>query len=401
MKARYQYRLYPTRQQSAQLARLFGCCRVVWNDALALVRSVPAGEQWPLNSELQKLCITQAKRTVERAWLAEVSNIPLQQSVADLGLAFKNWFAALKGKGRAQFPRFKSRHGKQSARFRRGGFSLKGNKLFLAKLGLFKVRWSRPLPSEPSSVTVLKNKAGQYHVSFVVDVEQKSVEPVRESIGLDLGIKTFAFPSVGMPIEAPDYSRLDRRIRRLQKRLARQQKGSNRRAITKQKIAKLHLKIRNIRKDFLHKQSTKLIRENQSVSLEDLNVSGMVRNRRLARAISQQGWREFRTMLESKTAQYVSRAVSIISRWEPTSQTCSECGFRWGKLDLSVRSVKCVSCGAQHHRDQNAAKNIERSGRRMSEDKGASRAHKTTIAVAMPDEALSQPYQGKQLCLFL
>ena len=401
MKARYRYRLYPTLQQQRALAKVFGCTRVVWNDSLALVCSVPEGEKWPSNAELQKLCITQAKRTVERAWLSEVSNIPLQQSVADLGVAFKYWFASLKGKSRARFPRFKSRHGKQSARFRKGGFSLRGNKLFLAKLGLFKVNWSRPLPAEPSSVTVLKNQAGQYHVSFVVEVQQRSVEPVRESIGLDLGIKTFAFPSVGKLIEAPDYSRLDRRIRRLQKRLARQQKGSNRRAVTKQKIAKLHLKIRNIRKDFLHKLSTGLIRENQSISLEDLNVSGLVRNRRLARAISQQGWREFRTLLESKAAQYVNREVQVISRWEPTSQVCSACGFRWGKLDLSVRSVRCVSCGALHDRDQNAAKNIERSGRRMSEDKGAPRAHQSTLAVALPAEALSQPYQGEQLCLSL
>ena len=399
MKACYRYRIYPTAQQQRALAKVFGCVRVVWNDSLALVLSVPEGEKWPSNTELQKRCITQAKRTVERAWLSEVSNIPLQQSVADLGVAFKHWFAALKGSGKAKFPRFKSRHGKQSVRFRKGGFSLKGDKLFLAKLGLFKVKWSRQLPAEPSSVTVLKNKAEQYYVSFVVEVQSKSIEPVRASIGLDLGIKTFAFPSVGEPIKAPDYSRLDRRIRRLQKRLARQQKGSHRRALTKQKIARLHLKIRNIRKDFLHKLSTQLIRENQSISLEDLNVSGMVRNRRLARAISQQGWREFRTLLESKAAQYMNREVQVISRWEPTSQVCSCCGFRWGKLDLSVRSVKCISCGATHDRDQNAAKNIERSGRRMSEDKGVLRAHQSTLAVAMPVEALSQPYQGEQRCL--
>ena len=398
MKARYRYRLYPTEQQRRELAKVFGCCRVVWNDALALVRAVSEGEQWPSNGELQKLCITQAKRTVERAWLSEVSNIPLQQSVADLGVAFKHWFASLKGKGRARFPRFKNRHGKQSARFRKGGFSLKGNKLFLAKLGLFKVIWSRPLPVEPSSVTVMKNKAGQYHVSFVVEVQSKSVEPVRASIGLDLGLKTFAFPSVGEPIESPDYSRLERRIRRLQKRLARQQQGSNRRAVTKQKIAKLHLKIRNIRKDFLHKASTRLIRENQTVCLEDLNVSGMVRNRRLSRAISQQGWREFRTLLESKAAQYINRSVSVVSRWEPTSQVCSCCGFRWGKLDLSVRSVRCISCGIQHDRDQNAAQNIEQSGRRMSDAKGASRAHKPAVSVAMPVEALSHPC-GVQMSL--
>ena len=403
MKARYSYRIYPTRQQGAELAKLFGCTRVVWNDALALVQSTPQGEKWPSNAELQKLVITQAKRTVERAWLSEASNIPLQQSVADLGVAFKNWFATLKGSGRAKFPRFKSRHGKQSARFRKGGFSLKGSKLFLAKMGLFKVHWSRELPSEPSSVTIIKNRAGQYHASFVVEIQPKSVEPLRESIGIDLGIKTFAFPRVGEPIEAPDYSQLDRKIRRLQKRMARQQKSSKRREATRLKIAKLKLKIRNIRKNFLHTQSTKLIRENQTVSLEDLAVSNMVKNRKLSRAISQQGWAEFRVMLQSKAVQYINRTVNIISRWKPTSQMCSDCGFRWGKLDLSIRSVLCISCGTEHDRDQNAAKNIDIAGAGLAHgSKRTRRAHKTSL-LAMPIETSSRKVeqQLRDVCLAL
>ena len=269
----------------------------------------------------------------------------------------------------------------------------------LAKMGRFKVQWSRKLPSKPSSVTVIKNTAGQYFASFVVEIEQKSVEPIRSSIGVDLGIKTFAFPSVGEPIKAPDYRQLDRKIRRLQKRMARQQKGSSRREATRLKIAKLQLKIRNVRKNFLHTESTKLIRENQTVSLEDLAVSNMVKNRKLSRAISQQGWAEFRTLLESKTAQYVDRAVNIISRWEPTSQTCSTCGFRWGKLDLSVRSVRCISCGVEHDRDQNAAKNIDKVGAGLAHDsKRTQRARKSSL-LAMPVEASSHKVE-QQLSLF-
>lgn len=399
MKARYTYRLYPNRLQQDKLSQVFGCTRVVYNDALAIIKQTPDGEKWPSNAELQKLVITQAKRTSAREWLADVSAVPLQQSVQDLGVAFKNWFAGLKGNGRAKFPRFKSRHNEQSARFTKAAFSLKGNKLFLAKMGLFKVQRSRELPSVPSSVTVIKNAAGQYHASFVVDIEPKSVEPVRESIGLDLGIKTFAFPSEGEPIIAPDYSKLDRKIRRLQKRMAKQKKGSNRRERTRLRIAKLHLKLRNTRKNFLHTQSTRLIRENQTISLEDLNVSGMAKNRCLSRAISMQGWREFRTMLESKSAQYVNRTVNIISRWEPTSQVCSDCGFKWGKLDLSVRSVLCVSCGAEHDRDQNAAKNIDNVGAGLVHDsKRTGRAHKTT-SVAMPVETSSHKV-AQQLSLF-
>ena len=399
MKARYTYRLYPNRLQQACLAQVFGCVRVVYNDALTMVKATLEGEQWPSNAELQKLVITQAKQTEAREWLSLVSVVPLQQSVQDLGTAFKNWFAALKGKGRAKFPRFKKRSNAQSARFTQRGFSLTDGKLALAKMGAFKVKWSRKLPSEPSSVTILKNTAGQYHASFVVEIEQKSVEPIRRSIGIDLGIRVFAFPSVGEPIEAPDYSQLDRRVRRLQKRMARQQKGSNRRGATRLKIAKLQLRIRNIRKNFLHTQSTKLVRENQTVSLEDLAVSNMVKNRKLSRVISQQGWSEFRTMLESKATQYVNRAVNVISRWEPTSQVCSECGFKWGKLDLSVRSILCISCGAEHDRDLNAARNIDIVGAGCAHDsKRTRRAHKTSL-LAMPVEALSHEVE-QQLSLF-
>ncbi|MGI8934399.1 MAG: RNA-guided endonuclease InsQ/TnpB family protein [Phormidesmis sp.] len=398
MKARYTYRIYPNRLQQDKLAQVFGCVRVVYNDALALVKAKPEGEKWPSNAELQKLVITQAKRTEARDWLSSVSVVPLQQSVQDLGVAFKNWFTALKGQGKAKFPRFKKRSHEQSARFTARGFSLLNGKLMLAKMGLFKVQWSRELPSEPSSVTIIKNTSGQYHASFVVEIEQKSVEPLRPSIGIDLGIKVFAFPSVGEPILAPDYSKLDRRIRRLQKRMARQVKGSNRRAATRLKIAKLHLKIRNIRKDFLHKTTTKLIQENQLVSLEDLNVSGMVKNRKLSRAISRQGWREARTMLESKAAQYVNRAVTVISRWEPTSQLCSDCGFKWGKVDLSVRSILCISCGAEHDRDKNASQNIEKSGRLMSDSKETLREHKSSL-LAILDDASSHKVE-QQLGLF-
>ncbi|KKI99464.1 transposase, partial [Prochlorothrix hollandica PCC 9006 = CALU 1027] len=173
MKVRYQYRIYPTPQQVKGLNQLFGCCRVVYNDALAIVRSVPQGEKWPSNAELQKLVITQAKKTAERKWLADVSAVPLQQSVQDLSVAFKNFFESRSGKRKGSkvgFPRFKKKLNQQSARFVRTGFSLKGNKLELAKLGRFKVKWSRPLPSEPSSVTIIRNTAGQYHASFVVEI---------------------------------------------------------------------------------------------------------------------------------------------------------------------------------------------------------------------------------------
>lgn len=400
MKARYQYRIYPTPQQVKGLNQLFGCCRVVFNDALAIVKATPEGEKWPSNADLQKLVITQAKKTAEREWLADVSVVPLQQSVQDLGVAFKNFFESCSGKRKGpkvKFPRFKKKLNQQSARFTQRGFSLKGNKLELAKLGRFKVKWSRPLPSIPSSVTIIKNTAGQYHVSFVVEIDPISIEPLRPAIGVDLGIKTFAFLSTGERVESPGYKRLDRKTRRFQRKLARQVKGSKRREKTRLRIARLKLKTANIRKDFLHKTTTKLIHENQVVCLEDLNVSGMVKNRSLARAISEQGWGTARTMCEAKANMVNDREVRIISRWEPTSQVCSCCGFRWGKVDLSVRSILCVSCGIEHDRDGNAAKNIEKSGLELAQDsKRTKNGHKTRLP-GNPTALSSQPYSDQLL----
>lgn len=386
MKTRYQYRIYPTDQQRLHLAKLFGCCRVVYNDALAWVLSRPDDEQWPSNRELQKLCITLAKQYPQREWLSEVATVPLQQSIQDLGVAFKNFFEK-----RARLPRFKQKDAKQSARFTRPSMRLKNSKLCLPGVGALKVKWSRALPAEPSSATIIQNKVGHYYASFVVEVQQRSVEPVRESIGVDLGIKTFAFPSVGKPISSPGYQRLNRRIVKANRQLARQQKGANRWQRTKQRLAKLHLRVANIRRDFLHQTSTRLMRENQTVSLENLKVKGMMANRRLSRAISQQGWRMFRDMLEAKAQQYADRTVSIISRWEPTSQTCSDCGFRWGKLDLSIRSVLCISCGAEHDRDENAARNIDRSGLELARDHKRTLSECKTGIPAVRDDASSQP----------
>lgn len=386
MKARYQYRFYPTDQQQQSLARLFGCVRVVWNDALAICKQ---SEKKPQSAELQKLVITQAKKTEARAWLSEVSNIPLQQSVADLEIAFKNFFNSCKGKKKGikvGYPKFKKRTNSQSARFRIGGFSIKGDQVYLAKIGNVKPIWSRELPSQPSSVTVTKDCANRYFLSFVVEVESIQVDANNQSIGIDLGIKTFAVMSNGEKALSPCYKALNRKIRKLQRQLARQPKDSNRRNKTLVQIAKLHNQITDTRKDFLHKLSTKVVSENQTIVLEDLNVSGMVKNRQLSRAISQQGWREFRVLVEAKSEKYGRNFVAI-NRWEPTSQACSECGYRWGKIDLSIRSILCLNCGTEHDRDENASVNIEMVGMGHRHDlKCTSRDGKTT-SVARPNEA--------------
>ncbi len=264
-------------------------------------------EKKPKSSELQKIVITQAKKTEARAWLSEVSNIPLQQSVADLETAFKNFFGSCKGKRKGRkvgYPNFKKRTNSQSARFRIGGFSIKDKGVYLAKIGVVKPVWSRELPASPTSVTVIKDCANRYFLSFVVEVEPISIDAQNQSIGIDLGIKTFAVMSNGEKTASPCYKHLDRKVRKLQRKLARQQKDSKRRNKTRIQIAKLHNQIADTRKDFLHKLSTKVVSENQTIVLEDLNVSGMVKNRKLSRIISQQGWREFRVLVEAKSEKY-------------------------------------------------------------------------------------------------
>ena len=392
MKKRYQYRIYPTSQQRASLAQTFGCARVVFNDALALCKNSEG--KWPSNGELQKLVITQAKKTAERGWLSEVSVVALQQSVQDLGVAFKNFFESRSGKRKGpkvNFPRFKRKANRQSARFTQRGFSIKNGKVNIAKVGAIKTKWSRALPSAPTSVTIIKDVAGRYFASFVVEVGTVATPFLRESIGVDLGIKTFAFLSTGEAVHSPEYKRLDRKILRAQRVLSRRQKGSNRREAARLKVARLKTKLKAVRKDFLDKLSTRLVIENAVVCLEDLNVKGMVKNRCLARAISEAGWGMFRQMCEAKAAQIEDRRIAVISRWEPTSQTCSDCGFKWGKIDLSIRSILCVNCGTEHDRDGNAAKNIEIVGVGHAHDsKRTGRAGKTALAAQLVEPS-SQP----------
>jgi putative transposase len=395
MKARYQYRFYPTDQQRVSLAQLFGCVRVVWNDALAICKQA---DKLPGYNKLSAL-LTQSKKTESREWLASVSSVPLQQSLRNLDVAYRNFFNSRNGKRKGRkvgSPNFKKKTNQQSAEFTKAAFSMRDGAVYLAKIGDLKPIWSRihpskidsskpiwiqELPSEPSSVTVIKDCANRYFLSFVVEVEPTQLPAQYPSVGIDLGIKTFAVMSNGEKANSPTYAKIDRKIRKLQKKLARQQPGSSRRNITRLRIAKLHNQIADTRKDFLHKLSTKIVSENQTIVLEDLNVSGMVKNRKLSRTISQQGWREFRTLCESKSEKF-NRNFQVISRWEPTSQICSGCGFRWGKIDLSIRSIICLNCEIEHNRDENASRNIEMVGIGHCHDLKRAGSDRKTTSVA-------------------
>ncbi len=398
MKLRYQYRFYPTDQQQQSLAQLFGCVRVVWNDALAFCKD---SEKLPTYTELASR-LTQSKHVEERKWLGEVSAVPLQQSLRNLSTAYKNFFDSIKGKRKGKKvnpPRFKSRRSKQSAIFTNNAFIVKDNgKVYLAKIGFLDVVWSRPLPSKPSSVTVIKDAANRYFLSFVVEVNPEQLPANGQSIGVDLGIIDFATLSTGEKIKSPKPLKAKlKRLRKCQRNLSRKQKGSKRREKARLRVAKLHAKVKDARTDFLHKLSTKLIRENQTVILEDLNTAGMMKNRRLSRAISDLGWRSFRTMLDAKSVMY-GRDVQVISRWEPTSQRCSCCGKIGGKKELYVREWTCLFCETVHDRDINAAINIKIAGGHPETLNGRGGKRKSTSVVA-PVESSTRPLFA-QLSLF-
>jgi len=355
-KLRYCYRLYPHPHQRLALARPFGCARVVWNDALALSQDLyKRGQKYPGGAALQKQCVTQPKRTPERSWLAAVSNVPLQQSLRDLDQAFRNWW---KSKGRSRAPRFKKCNNRQGIRFQANAFWVEGRKLRLTKVGSIPVNWSRDLPATPSSASIVKDCAGRYFASFVVEVDRTRLPPNGKAVGIDLGLASLVVTSDGEKIAPPKFLRSTlRRLRRLQRALSRTQRGSRNRAKARLLVAKRHAKVADKRLDFLHKLNTRLIRENQAVGIEDLNVSGMLKNRKLAKFIADSIWRMFRTLLESKAEMY-GRTVQVFNRWHPSSQLCSECGHRSGKKPLSVREWQCLGCGVVHDRDINAARNL-------------------------------------------
>ena len=368
MQLRYNFRLYPTPGQAQALAKAFGCARVVFNDALAARRAAhEAGLPWIPDAELQRRVITEAKKTPERAWLAEVSSVVLQQAVADLNTAYRNFFASAtdtrKGPKVAP-PRFRSRKdSRQAIRFTRNArFRVTpGGKLALPKVGEVRVRWSRPLPTEPSSVTVIKDAAGRYFASFVVEVAPEPLPEADAEVGIDLGLAALAVLSDGRKVDSPRFlRRAERKLRKAQRALSRKQQGSKNREKARLRLARAHARVADARRDFHHQLSTSIIRENQAVYVEDLAVKGLARTR-LAKSVHDAGWSQFVAMLEYKAARH-GRTFGKIDRWFPSSKLCSACGALRESMPLNVREWTCP-CGAVHDRDVNAAKNILAAGR--------------------------------------
>jgi len=363
---RYNYRVYPTPGQRVALARAFGCARVVYNDNLRAREHAYAAGAKLSDTEVQRWVVTEAKRTPERAWLGEVSSVVLVQACQDARRAYRNWFDSLSGKRKGSKlgkPGFRSRKDhRQAIRLTRNGFGVRANgKLFVAKVGELSVRWSRELPSDPSSVSIVKDASGRYFASFVVQVDTEPLPEADSEVGIDLGLSTFAVLSNGQKIASPRFlRRAERRLKKAQRALSRKEKGSRNRVKARIRLAKAHARVADTRRDRAHKHSTTIIRENQAVFVEDLCVKGLARTR-LAKSVHDAGWAVFTRMLAEKAARY-GRTFVRVDRWFPSTRMCSACGVVTDKKPLQVREWTCA-CGVIHDRDLNAAVNILAAGR--------------------------------------
>ncbi|MGW3740178.1 RNA-guided endonuclease InsQ/TnpB family protein [Streptomyces sp. NPDC005146] len=361
VKRAFKYRFHPTNEQAAELSRTFGCVRKVYNLALEARTVAWFQRQERVNYNATSAMLTQWKKTEELAFLCEVSSVPLQQTLRHLQGAFSNFF-----EGRAKYPRFKSKkRNRRCAEYTRSAFTYRDGALTLAKMkSPLAIVWSRPLPegAEPSMVTVSQDSAGRWFVSMLC--EDASVRPLPAldtAVGIDAGITTLVTLSTGEKITNPRHERRDRtRLAKAQRVLAKKEQGSRNRDKARIKVAKVHARIADRRRDFLHQLTTRLVRENQTIVIEDLTVRNMVKNKSLARAISDAAWTDMRSMLEYKCTWY-GRNLVAIDRWFPSTKLCSACGTVQDKLPLNVREWTC-GCGATHDRDVNAACNILAAG---------------------------------------
>ena len=350
----FKYRIYPTSAQRLELAQTFGCTRYIYNWALAFRTDSYYKDNVSLSYTDTSNALTKLKKDPEKPWLKQVSAVPLQQGLRHLNTAFTNFFA-----GRSKYPRFKKKNGKQSAHYAPNAFKWQNGKLTLAKMSQpLKIRWSRYFTGQPKSVTISKDPSNRYFVSFLVEEELEQWKPTKGKIGVDLGIKDVMVTSTGFASGNPKhYQKYQARLKTLQRRLAKKKKGSNNRYKARLKVAKLHGKIADCRKDFLHKLTTQLVRENQVIYTETLAVKNMMANHKLAKAIADCGWGEALRQFQYK-CKWHDRELGAINRWFPSSKRCNPCGHILDKLPLDIREWICPSCQSHNLRDKNAALNI-------------------------------------------
>lgn len=364
IKRAYRFRLYPTPDQEITLAKTFGCARFAYNYMLRLRTDAWFQRKERIGYHETSAALTALKKQPEFLWLNEVSSVPVQQALRHLQSAFCNFFAK-----RTKYPSFKSKHDKQSAEYTTSAFKWDGVSLKLAKMtNPLSIIFSRNIPNAATvtTVTVTKDAAGRYFVSMLCDDAVYSRKAADGMVGIDLGLTHFAVLSNGEKIAAPNtFRKNEEKIAKLQRRMTKKVLGSSNRAKARVKVARLHAKITDSRKDFLHKLSTRLINENQVIAIESLSVSNMKKNRFLAKSISDAGWGEFVRQLEYKALWYGRELVGI-DRWYPSTKRCSDCGHTVKKMRLSIREWACPECGALHDRDVNAARNILAAGLAVS-----------------------------------
>ena len=357
-KRAFKYRFYPTPEQAALLAQTFGCVRFVYNSILKWRTDAfyENGESINYNASSAKL--TALKKEFD--WLSEVSSVPLQQALRHQQTAFKNFF-----EGRARYPTFKKKNRCQSATYASSAFTYRDGQLFIAKSKEpLVVRWSQALPCAPSTITISKDRADRYFVSCLCEVETQALPVVAKTTGVDLGLKDLFITSDGFKSGNPKYTkRYAAKLAYLQRQLAKKAKGSRNRAKARLRVARLHAKIADCRRDATHKATRTLINENQVVCVEALAVKNMIKHPTLAKAIADANWGEFVRQLLYK-GEWAGRSVVQIDRWFPSSKRCPTkgCGYINDKLPLSVRSWTCPSCGTSHDRDIAAAINIKAAG---------------------------------------
>jgi putative transposase len=358
----YKYRLYPTRNQKISFAKTFGCVRFVYNKMLS-----DRKQNYEENKELDVKDIkypTPAQYKSEFPWLKEVDSLALANAQLNLNKAYSNFFRRLKKREKeVGFPKFKSRHNNNNYNYTTNNqgetIRLEGNRIKLPKIGFVKLKLHRKFNGLVKSATISQTPSGKYFISILVDTENIQLKPAINKVGIDLGIKTFAVLSTGEIIDNPKYLRNSEvKLAQKQKSLSRKTKGSNNRRKARLQVAKIYEKITNQKKDFLHKLTHRLLRENQVIVIEDLGVKDMMQNHRLAKSIAEVSWAEFRGQLEYK-AKWFGREIVIAPRDYASSQLCSGCGNKSDQTkDLSCRTYKCEVCGLEIDRDYNASLNL-------------------------------------------
>lgn len=356
----YKFRITPTKLQEDMLAVEFGCARFVWNFFLHQRSQSYTDLGLSLNYCANSKYLTAMKKTDEWSFLKNASATVLNQKLNDLENAFNNFF-----KGRAKYPKFKKKSHNQSIRYQIDQRNvcknyMPGEFLKLPNIGSIKINWSQIPKGIPKMATISKTATGKYFVSFMCEIEIEQFPKTGAVIGIDVGIKDVIVTSDGYFSGAPKFTyKYQRELRKAQRNLSKKTKGSNRWKKQRIVVAKIHEKISNSRKDFLHKQTTKIVTENDIICLEDLNVSGMMQNRKLSKAVADVGIFELNRQIEYK-AKWYGKEVVKISRWQPTTKTCSNCG-QIHPMKLSDRVFNC-DCGLSLNRDENAAINIKMAG---------------------------------------